>query len=127
MRYEEWAAIGHANGWLGVRSRDGITSREGARSIALRAGSQRVKLLEAYNAISHMFWADGLIDDEAGYRSGLAQNPKCGYWKRCSELRQAGYIYPTGKFRTSTKGVRQQVCKITDAGKEALRALAASR
>lgn len=118
--YEEWAAIGHANGWLGVRSQDGSTSREGARSVALRAGSQRATILG-------MYWVEALTDEEAGHRSTLAQNPKCGYWKRCSELRQAGYIRPTGEVRDSISGVPQQVCEITEAGREALRALAASR
>jgi hypothetical protein len=120
MRYDEWAAIGHANGWLGVRTQDGITSREGARSITLRAGSQRAMLLE-------MYWAEPLTDEEAGNLSGLSRNPKCGYWKRCSELRQAGYIRPTGEMRESVSGVSQQVCEITEAGRVALDSFSVAR
>lgn len=120
MRYDEWAAIGHANGWLGVRSGGTGTSVEGARSVSLRAGSQRATLLG-------MYWVEALTDEEAGHRSTLAQNPKCCYWKRCSELRQGGFIRATGEVRASSAGMTQQVCEITEAGREALRALASLR
>ncbi len=58
----------------------------------------------------------GLTDEEAGTVTGLADSPRCCYWKRCSELRQAGYISPTGGARASTAGELQQVCRITEAG-----------
>lgn len=113
MRYDEWAAIGHANGWLGVRARDPHTSTEGAKAVKMRAGSQRVAVLSVY--------ANGnATDEEAGIRSGLAALPKCGYWKRCSELRSAGFIRPTGEVRSSTSGASQQVCEITEEGRLAL-------
>jgi len=114
MNYDEWAAIGHANGWLGVRRKDGTTSTGGAKAMTVRAGSQRAILLAAYD--SNVY----LTDEEAGNVSGLAMLPKCCYWKRCSELRQAGYIRPTGKTRTSSAGVEQQVCEITDEGSRVL-------
>jgi hypothetical protein len=114
MTYDEWAAIGHANGWLGVRRNDGATSGAGAKAITVRAGSQRAMLLAAYD--SNVY----LTDEEAGNVSGLSMLPKCCYWKRCSELRQAGYIRPTGKTRTSSAGVEQQVCEITDEGSRVL-------
>lgn len=114
MNYEEWSAIGHANGWLGVRRNDGITSKAGAKAITIRAGSQRALLLDQYFAVSD------LTDEEAGRLSGLAKRPNCGYWKRCSELRRAGYIRPTGETRVSGVGVLQAVCQITDAGVLAL-------
>lgn len=113
MRYEEWAAIGHQNGWLGVRARDPHTSAAGAKSLAVHAGSQRALILFWYSIQS-------LTDEEAGRWSGLAKRPKCCYWKRCSELRQAGYIKPTGETRVSLAGVVQQVCAITEAGLDAL-------
>jgi len=109
MNYDEWAAIGHANGWLGVRRNDGATSTGGAKAIVVRAGSQRQLLLAQYDE-------EPMTDEEAGNASRLAILPKCCYWKRCSELRQAGYIRPTGKTRTSSAGVEQQVCEITDEG-----------
>ena len=48
MNYDEWAAIGHANGWLGVRRNDGATSTGGAKAMTVRAGSQRAILLATY-------------------------------------------------------------------------------
>lgn len=98
-----------------VRKTDPNTSKAGASSIAMRAGSQRHTLLSVYaDAI------DGLTDEEAGINSGLANKPKCCYWKRCSELRQAGYIAVTGLTRASTVKEQQQVCIITQKGLEAL-------
>ena len=114
MNYDEWAAIGHANGWLGVRRNDGATSEAGSKAMTVRAGSQRAILLAVYD--SNVY----LTDEEAGNASGLSMLPKCCYWKRCSELRQAGYIRPTGKTRTSSAGVEQQVCEITDEGSRVL-------
>jgi len=117
MRYDDWAAIGHANGWLGVRRNDGATSGAGAKAMTVRAGSQRALLLAQYEQ-------DSMTDEEAGHASGLAALPKCCYWKRCSELRQAGYIATTGVTRTSSAGVDQQVCAITQAGHDLLGTLA---
>jgi hypothetical protein len=56
--------------------------------------------------------------------SGLSSLPKCCYWKRCSELRQAGYIKPTGETRVSSAGVEQQVCRITIEGRQVLNTIA---
>lgn len=116
--YEEWARVGLQNGWLGVRNGDGATSRAALPNLAVRAGSQRAHLLAEY--AEH----DGLTDEEAGLVSGLADYPRCCYWKRCSELRQAGFIRPTGETRLSTAGEAQQVCAITQAGREVLNGLA---
>jgi len=113
MNYEEWAAIGHANAWLGVRANNGATSKAGAKSLTVRAGSQRALLLSRYAE-------DSMTDEEAGQASGLAMLPKCCYWKRCSELRQAGYITVTGSVRASSAGVDQLVCAITAEGRIAL-------
>lgn len=113
MTYDEWAAIGLVNGWLGVRANDPATSTKAAQNLWVRAGSQRAKLLARY---AH----DAMTDEEAGHASGLAMLPKCCYWKRCSELRQAGYIAPTGEVRHSSAGVDQQVCSITEAGRDVL-------
>ena len=114
--YDEWAAIGLVNGWLGVRATDPATSTKAAQSLWVRAGSQRALLLSRY-AVADM------TDEEAGHASGLAILPKCCYWKRCSELRQAGYIATTGVTRPSSAGVEQQVCAITQAGHDLLSSL----
>ena len=116
MTYDEWAAIGLVNGWIGVRTNDPETSTKAAQSLWVRSGSQRAKLLAQY---AH----DAMTDEEAGNASGLAMLPKCCYWKRCSELRQAGYIAPTGEVRQSSARVDQQVCSITQAGHDLLRSL----
>ena len=113
MTYDEWAAIGLVNGWIGVRTNDPATSTKAAQGLWVRAGSQRAKLLAQY---AH----DAMTDEEAGNASGLAMLPKCCYWKRCSELRQAGYIRLTGETRISSAGVEQQVCEITDEGSRVL-------
>lgn len=98
-----------------ARNTDPNTSKASAGSIAMRAGSQRHTILKAYqNAL------DGLTDEQAGIQSGLAAKPKCCYWKRCSELRQAGYITVTGLTRASSVGEQQQVCVITQKGRDAL-------
>ena len=116
LNYNEWAAIGHANGWLGVRANDGATSKAGAKSLTVRAGSQRALLLSRYAL-------EALTDEEAGKASNLSSKPKCCYWKRCSELRQAGYISVTGSVRVSSAGVDQLVCAITPAGRIVLASL----
>jgi hypothetical protein len=61
-----------------------------------------------------------LTDEQAGNLSGLAQRPKCCYWKRCSELRAKGYIVATGETRISSAGSAMQVCAITAEGRKAL-------
>ena len=116
MTYDEWASIGLVNGWLGVRATDPATSTKAAQSLWVRAGSQRALLLSRY-AVADM------TDEEAGHASGLAQQTKCCYWKRCSELRQAGYIAPTGLLRPSSAGSDQRVCSITPAGRDILDSL----
>ena len=113
MTYDEWASIGLVNGWLGVRANDPVTSSKASQSLWVRAGSQRATLLAHY---AH----DSMTDEEAGNASGLALLPKCCYWKRCSELRQAGYIAPTGEVRHSSAQVDQQVCSITQTGRDVL-------
>jgi len=93
-----------------VRANASTTTRKAAQSVAPRAGSQRHRLLEQY-------WLhDELTDEEAGQASGL-RTPGCAYWMRCSELRQQGFIEPTGRTRTSTAGEQQNVCRITDEGR----------
>ena len=112
MTYDEWAAIGHANGWLGSRRTDPVTSR--SATATLKADSQRARLLYAY--LRH----GDLTDEQAGQVTGLSARRSCCYWKRCSELRQAGYIATTGVTRLSSAGEWQQVCRITGQGIDAL-------
>ena len=99
------------------RTDDPETSKKGGESIVVRAGSQRHTLLRTYS----MFPNIGLIDEEAGEISGLSVNPRCCYWKRCSELRAAGYIQPTGEEKNAKTGNAQMICVITPAGLEVLK------
>jgi hypothetical protein len=45
MNYDEWAAIGHANGWLGVRRNDKATSKAGAQ---VADGSRRITTRQTF-------------------------------------------------------------------------------
>jgi len=110
MRYDEWASIGHAHGWLGARDTDPQTSRDATKNLAVRAGSQRWRMLNTY---THRL---GLTDAEAAEYAGLNRLGIC-FWKRASELRQAGYIEPVGE-----RGGRM-TCQITSAGWVALDAI----
>lgn len=100
------------NGGLAVRRSDPATSRQAAKSVAFRAGSQKYRLLQAYIGLT------GLTDEEAGAAAGLNRPGTC-YWKRCSELRDAGFIEPLGFTRTASTGEQQQVCGVTMIGREA--------
>ena len=79
------------------RHDDWVTSIAGANSVAYRSGSQKAKLLAAYEAA----YPNGLTDDEACVTAGLPLT-SC-YWKRCGELRQdaAIVIGPTRQSRQS--------------------------
>lgn len=95
------------------RLSDPVTSREGAKAVKPRRTSQAMLLLAEYQY-------KALTDEEAGMASGLAQKPKCCYWKRCSELRSQGFIIDTNTTRISTAGSPMMVCAITPEGLEAL-------
>jgi len=99
-----------------ARNTDPITSHKAGDGLKIRAGTQQWFLLNAF--LEHPVF--GMTDEEAGVFTGLANLPRCCYWKRCSELRQAGYIEPNGEERLSTVGNKQQVCIITKAGRKAL-------
>jgi hypothetical protein len=61
-------------------------SADGAYAVSFRAGTQKHKLLKAYDELP-----DGraLTDDKAAQRAGLLY---ATYWMRCSELREGGFI-----------------------------------
>lgn len=96
-----------------ARTDDPETSHKAGKSVKMRAGSQQAQLLIAYDCAS----LRGLTDEEAGQMTGLANLKSCGYWKRCSELRRAGYIVPTGETRSSQANEQQRVCVITLLGR----------
>lgn len=97
------------------RANDHHTSVAGASDVAFRAGSQKAKLLLAY------FDHGALTADEAMEHAGVS--PRSCYWKRCSELRELGYIEMTGEERPGSSGSLQIVCHITADGIKAVRGL----
>lgn len=104
------------------RTTDPATSHAAAREIKVKAGSQRAHLLRAFNAISQ-YTDKGLTDEEAAQ---IAVHVSMGseYSKRCSELREAGYIEPTGETRANgSSGLQRIVSRITDKGRAAVRSL----
>jgi hypothetical protein len=94
------------------RSTDPATSRQGAKDVLPRRDSQQGQLLRVYGE-NRIY---GLTDEQAGNLSGLAQKPKCCYWKRCSELRQKGLIEDTGQEALSSAGSSMMVCRLTEKG-----------
>ena len=97
-----------------ARTSDPVTSHAAGESVALRSGSQKARLLAAYYAAG----GHGLTDDEAAEQTYLTHG--C-YWKRCSELRQDGYIYDLGITRRGPlHGEARIVCAITHKGIEAI-------
>lgn len=95
------------------RGSDPRTSHAAAKHVAVTAKNQRGKILAAYAGV-----AAGLTDDEAQVRAGVS--PESCYWKRCSELRDGGYIADTGLRRTGRAGVERIVSALTQEGAQAL-------
>ena len=95
------------------RHTDPPTSHLGEKDVALRADSQKYKLLAAFYE-----WGPLLSEQAANY-AGLS--PTSCYWKRCSELcLDMGYLEDTGKTLMGRAGSARIVYKITDRGVAAL-------
>jgi len=93
-----------------ARTTDPQTSKRAERDVRPRRGSQALKLLRAYLETDGTL--GGLTDEQAARYAGLG----AGAWKRCSDLRRAGYIEPTGQTTLSSFGSAVQVCRITASG-----------
>lgn len=100
----------------GSRRSDPGTSREGAADVAVRAGSQRGKLLRVYATTP----LGGLTSDEARDAAGLSMR-SC-YWKRVSELAQFGYIEAFGSH-AGEAGSNKTVYRVTDKGRTTVAAM----
>jgi hypothetical protein len=83
-----------------ARDKDPITSHKGHDYVAPKRGTQAATLLAIYKA-----YPKGLTDREAASYAQLD-----GGWKRCSDLRKAGHIRPTGEERGTPP---QMVCVAT--------------
>jgi len=94
-----------------ARTSDPSTSKSAARKSTnqMRWDSQAMKLLRSWNVYG---W---LTDEEA---AGDANLQHVGYWKRCSDLRNAGLIEMTPTTRMSKRtGEEQHVSRITHLGR----------
>lgn len=84
----------------------------GARRVT--ATNQRGRLLAAF----HHVGPAGCTDEAAATLAGIPLTSE--YAKRCSELRDAGYVETTGDTRPGAAGVDRIVSRVTHAGAVAL-------
>jgi len=94
------------------RNTDPEGSQNGAKHVKPRRASQAMRLLAIYAENPIM----GLTDEEASSQAGILHG-----WKRCSDLRRLGFIEDAATMRETTSGVNAMVCRITQAGLEALK------
>jgi hypothetical protein len=100
-----------------VRTDDPETSKLGAKSVQVRSGTQKYRLLVAYSVNP----AGALTDDMAADISGLLAKPGCCWWHRCTDLRTDGLIEETGEMMESPlTGEQRMACKITPLGLRSL-------
>lgn len=107
----------------GARNTDPETSHKGSADAAVRSGSQRYQLLEAF--VAH---PAGLTSWEAAKHAKLMKR-SCCYWKRVSELHADGFLTTIHHSKTGEPltrpnpdtGSAQQVLKVTTEGRVALR------
>lgn len=95
-----------------ARADDPPTAKEAARTVLkTKAGSQRQRLWEVFR-----YWAPdtGLTDEQAAKIANIPLTSE--YATRCSELRNAGLIEPTGESRAGSSGMQREVSRITDLG-----------
>lgn len=96
----------------GARNTDPDTSHDAAAAIKIRAGSQRHLLLDVFVLRGHA----GYTDEEAMHAAD-GVTPTSEYSKRCSELREGGFIEPTGETRPGAAGVERIVSRATAKGR----------
>lgn len=126
-----WYAVVQQHGEPRVipsRTTDPVTSHKAATAVTVKAGTQRSYLLLPFywQNLDHDGTPLGLTDEEAMNRAaqaGLPVSARSEYSKRCSELREAGLIEPTGETRTGASGHKRIVSRITDAGRKVVQGL----
>lgn len=116
---------------LTARNEDPSTSHDAGRMAAecegkvrdVRPNTQRHKLLLAYmRCLGPDIGIVSISDEQAASLADLHYQGTC-WWKRCSELRQGGFIEPTGQVE-GFSGATVRVCTITEKGIAKLRELA---
>lgn len=96
------------------RNTDPETSHAAAKKIVIKAGTQRAYLLKAFSLLPDATDEEAM---EIAYPMVLRGSE---YSKRCSELREAGFIEPTGDTRIGSAGVDRIVSRITQKGLDSL-------
>lgn len=110
------------------RTTDPATSKQAAGAVKVRAGSQRARLLAAFgkydeghpNLSAALVGAEPGLTDEQAARLAEGVSMSSEYAKRCSELREAGLIAPTGSTRPGVSGAERIVSRITFEGSRVL-------
>lgn len=106
-----------------VRHSDPATSHQAARANRAGRQSQRMRLLRAYLLAADdpgprvRGFGGVLTDEQAGHLAGIN---RVADTRRASELRQHGWIAPTGETRLTVTNSPAMLCGITDAGREVL-------
>jgi|SRR4051812_31098495 hypothetical protein len=96
------------------RNTDPDTSHDGEKDVAMRANSQKMKLLNVYDTYGPM------NSEHAARMAGISMR-SC-FWKRCSELDlDMGFLEDTGKREPGDAGSARIVYEITDKGRAYLR------
>ena len=105
-----------------TRAGDHSSSRKGAASVRMRAGSQKALLL-----LAHLRRYPGSLSDvDAAVNAGLYHDRQTCWWKRCGELREAGLIEFTGEeVKSATTGETVKTSRLTEAGRALAEKLAA--
>lgn len=105
------------------RTSDPETSHAAAREIKVKANSQRARLLYAFWLEREMRHDANVPDSKAGLTDEQAMrwspevSARSEYAKRCSELREGGFIEPTGETRPGSAGPQRIVSRITAKGR----------
>ena len=100
-----------------ARATDPDTSHAAAAMSRLGRNKLMFELLSSFSSGGH----EG-ITDESAYERISSRFPKAkrSWWKRCSDLRQFGFIEPTGKKSRTETGAMARVCRVTPVGMAAL-------
>lgn len=97
------------------RTSDPDTSRVAERVVKVKAGTQRALLLVAFNDYDCTAQGCGLTDEQA-MKAAPGVSAASEFAKRCSELREGGFIEPTGETRLGAAGTPRIVSRITAKG-----------
>lgn len=107
---------------------DGLFAKSHARKTDpdtshMAAGINRCRRNELMRELLYAFVSggnSGFTDEQAYHRMAHVDGGDRSWWKRCSDLRQLGFILPTGEKRKTVTGAYARVCSITKDGRAAV-------